>query len=106
MNTELDKLFAENTALRDENADLLLSAHAARWQAAETAPKTRVILADTGYPWPLPCMWDAEAGKWAIAFLNVETQNAAKESQNVWWQTEYECAILRWAEMPALPNAG
>jgi hypothetical protein len=75
------------------------------WQPAATAPKTRVILADTGYPWPLPCLWDAEAGKWAVAFLNVEAQNAAKESQNVWWETEYECAILGWAEMPALPNA-
>ena len=76
----------------------------ALWQPAATAPKTRVILAYTGYPWPLPCLWDAEAGKWAVAFLNVESQNAAKESQNVWWETEYECALLGWAEMPAMPN--
>ena len=76
----------------------------ALWQPAATAPKTRVILADTGFPWPLPCLWDAEAGKWAVAFLNVEAQNAAKESQNVWWETEYECAITAWAEMPAMSN--
>lgn len=75
------------------------------WRPAATAPKTRVILADTGYPWPLPCMWDAEAGKWAVATLNVEAQNAAKESQNVWWETDYECAITAWAEMPAMPNS-
>lgn len=77
----------------------------ALWQPAATAPKTRVILADTGYPWLLPCLWDAEAGKWAVAFLNVENQNAAKESGNVWWETEYECAILGWAEMPAMPTS-
>jgi len=76
----------------------------ALWQPASTAPKTRVILADTGYPWPLPCLWDAEAGKWAVAFLNVENKNAAKESQNVWWETEYECVITAWTEMPATPN--
>jgi hypothetical protein len=78
----------------------------ALWQPAATAPKTRVILADTGYPWPLPCLWDAEAGKWAVAFLNVENQNSAKESQNVWWETEYECAITAWAEMPATLHRG
>lgn len=87
-----------------QSPPLSVTTVSALWQPAATAPKTRVILADTGYPWPLPCLWDAEAGKWAVAFLNVETQNAAKESQNVWWETEYECAITAWAEMPAMPN--
>ena len=73
------------------------------WKPAETAPKTRVILADIGYPWPLPCLWDAEVEKWAVAFLNVEAQNAENQSLNVWWETENEREIKAWAEMPALP---
>ncbi len=72
------------------------------WQPAETAPKDRVIFADTGYPWPQVCLWDAECGKWAVASLNVTAVNAAKQSSNVWWETEYEPAIQRWTEMPKL----
>lgn len=73
-----------------------------QWQPAETAPKDRVILADAGWPWPLACLWDAQANKWAIAFLNVETLNEKKESLGVWWETEYEPKLMRWMEIPKL----
>lgn len=94
----------KTSSKRSGKARSSVAGGSALWLPAATAPKTRIILASTGYPWPLPCLWDAEAGKWAVAFLNVEKQNAAKESQIVWWETEYECAILGWAEMPALLN--
>jgi len=72
------------------------------WKPASSAPKTHIILADVGYPWPQPCLWDAEAGKWATAFLNIENKNEAHEAQNVWWETEYEPEIKRWMDIPSL----
>jgi len=75
------------------------------WQPAASAPKDRGILVDIGYPWPLSCRWDAEAGKWAIAMLNFETANESGEARNVWWETEYEIEIKGWIDLPDLPPA-
>ena len=77
--------------------------HTTEWHEAATAPKDKLILADVGWPWPVPCMWDAEVNEWSFALLNAETNDEKGRSVVVWWETEYERTIKAWTEMPSLP---
>ena len=83
---------------------MALTKHKTEWHEAATAPKHKIILADVGWPWPVPCQWDAEVNEWAVALLNAETHDEKGRSVVVWWETEYERTIKAWTEMPSLPK--
>ncbi len=75
------------------------------WQPAKTAPKDKLILADFGWPWPVPTMWDVASESWAA--MSAQRDGDAKGvALTAWFETEYERSedMRQWMPMPALPN--
>jgi hypothetical protein len=77
------------------------------WRAPNEAPRDELILADFGWPWPVPATWDASSGSWAVVSL----QRMAGEGDGpgeAWFETEHEKteSRRRWCRMPALPGDG
>jgi len=74
------------------------------WQPPQTAPKNQLILANTGYPWPVLARWCDASGKWATACLTACEMATGKA--DVWFETEYEDekALIGWMPLPAFPN--
>lgn len=74
------------------------------WQPPQTAPKNQLILANTGYPWPVLAHWCEVSEKWATSILNEDL--AAGDKIDVWFETEYEDekALVGWMPLPAFTN--
>jgi hypothetical protein len=77
------------------------------WNPPETAPLDKLILADVGWPWPLPCIWDGGSESWATAALHCEARLGDRVMSNVLFETHYEAKnqLKAWADFPILPNA-
>jgi hypothetical protein len=75
------------------------------WASVETAPKDRVILADIGWPWPVPARWNSYTATWAVALMQCSEVDCP-DSLDVWFETESEpsSALRAWMPMPSLPN--
>ena len=75
------------------------------WRKPEDAPHDELILADFGWPWPVPAMWDAQSESWASMSAQRDS-NSEGVALNAWFETEYEDQknLRRWCAMPALPN--
>ena len=72
------------------------------WQPRQTAPKNQLILANTGYPWPVLARWCDASEKWATACLTA--CEMADGKADVWFETEYEDekALIGWMPIPKL----
>ncbi len=69
----------------------------ADWQAAETAPKDRLILADFGWPLPAVATWCEHTKSWAAAELEWNVCAGVDDPSFV---TEYEPTLVGWMELP------
>ena len=70
------------------------------WQAPQTAPKDRMILACFGYPWPFMALFSAAQGEWAGAQVEHSLYEGMPDPGFV---TEYfaETELLGWVALPA-----
>lgn len=75
------------------------AALATAWLAPETAPRDgSVILADTGYLWPVLACWSEYAEKW----VTTELQGSVCDGLNdPGWVTESEHLLRGWMPTPA-----
>ena len=75
------------------------------WQPAETAPKDRLILAHTGYPWPVLAVWSPASAKWCTASYNVSATTEGGV-HDAWFENEWESSddLRCWMPLPKLPK--
>lgn len=71
------------------------------WQPAETAPRDRMILVDTGMPWASVATWSEYAEKWVLADLE---WNVCDGKADPGFVTEYERTIKGWMELPEVAH--
>ena len=71
------------------------------WQPAETAPRDRMILVDTGMPWASVATWSEYAEKWVLAELEWNVCDGLADPGFV---TEYERTIKGWMELPEVAH--
>ena len=64
---------------------------------AETAPKDRQFLADTGGPWPVVAQWSDYQCEWVTAQLEGNLCDGKSDPAYV---TEYEHTLKGWMELP------
>ena len=72
------------------------------WLDPQVAPKDgTVIIADFGWPWAVPAIWDPVDETWATAQLSPSAPD-----ESVGWETEWEPHknLKRWIPIPFLPN--
>lgn len=73
------------------------------WQAPETAPKDRIFLAHSGWPWPVAAIW-SEADE---CFVTAQLEsNLYLGKSDPSWITEQEQTLLGWMDMPEVPRRG
>ena len=76
------------------------------WLSAETAPKDgTVILADIGYPWAIPAVWNDVSDDWAVA---VPGECEVKTGVDRYFECDYEgaCELKAWQALPEIGKAG
>ncbi|TRO21972.1 hypothetical protein EQ826_00155 [Ectopseudomonas mendocina] len=69
------------------------------WQPAATAPLDRVILADTGYPWPVLAVWSDYCNGWVTAELQASLCEGKADPA---WISEREGELLAWMDLPGV----
>lgn len=68
------------------------------WLPPEIAPRDgSVILADTGYPWPVLAAWSEYAENWVTTELQASVCEGKADPA---WVTEHEDELLGWMELP------
>ena len=70
---------------------------------SETAPRDMTLfLADFGYPWLLPTMWNPVDSKWAVATVQIGL--FAGEWNDTYFESDREesDALLGWVGMPKI----
>ena len=67
------------------------------WQPAASAPRDRVILADTGYPWPVLAIWSDFTDGWVTTELQASLCEGKADPA---WVSEREDELLGWMELP------
>lgn len=72
------------------------------WQSPETAPKDTVIIADTGYPWPVLALWNEAIEQWATTTLECSQFEGKPDCG---WVTEYEKELRWWMPVPERQEA-
>lgn len=69
------------------------------WLPPETAPRDgSVILADTGYPWPVLAVWSDFAESWVTTELQASVCNDLNDPA---WVTEGELRLRGWMVLPS-----
>lgn len=75
----------------------------AGWEIPETAPKDgTVILADFGWPWPVPAAYSTHDENWVTALLQMCPMEGG--GTDTYFENEYEqgAKLKRWMPMPDL----
>ncbi len=73
------------------------------WQPGATAPRDgTMILADVGFPWSVPAVFDPYDEQWIYATLQASPMENGVN--NFWLETDTEKkdGVKRWMPMPAL----
>lgn len=73
------------------------------WKPVETAPKDRVFLAHSGWPWPVAAIWNEAEECFVTAQLE---GNIYRGKSDPSWITEHEQTLIGWADMPEVPRRG
>jgi hypothetical protein len=75
----------------------------AEWKTPETAPKDRVFLANTGWPWPVAAVWN----DYMECFVTAQQEgNVCDGKSDPSWITEHERDLIGWLDMPEVPRRG
>jgi len=69
-------------------------------RSPNTAPKDRVFLADFGYPWLLPAIWNGHSEQWATVTLQACEMRDGTIDRYYEQEYEAESDLRGWVEMP------
>jgi len=95
----LDGAYAGVDPLLRAITELGLKARGEAWLPPETAPQDgSVILADTGYPWPVLAVWSEYAENWVTTELQASVCDDLNDPA---WVTESEIKLRGWMVLPA-----
>jgi hypothetical protein len=75
------------------------------WQLPESAPRNgSIIIADFGWAWPIPAMWDPYMQCWRV--VSVAVLQTPENPDSYWFEVDSEdnSQLERWMPMPALPR--
>lgn len=81
------------------------SSHSA-WHPPATAPRDgTLIIADFGWPWACPAVWDEYDEQWVVAHIQQCPMRGGKRNSYLETDAEANRDLRGWQPMPALPPA-
>ena len=75
------------------------------WQSPETAPLDgTLILADFGWPWPTPAVFDPYDEQWCVTTVHACPMEGGRKNFYFEMDTENKASLKQWLPMPELPK--